>query len=128
MLRSFRRNGGKHFGTSSSWQRHDHARRQSSNTALRAAAQGDLVPLTAGGEQALVELVMLTHSGLSVDAFEAEGPRFGMIVHHTDAAREWTYDRESHIGRLARGLDEAPAKDWLVVDRANNWRIVWPEK
>jgi hypothetical protein len=227
--------------------------------ALKAAAQGDLGPLMAGGEKALVELVMLTHSGLSVDAFEAEvadwiatathpttgrrydqmtyqpmlellaylraedfetfivsgggidfmraftdrvygippqnvvgssgkssysvvdgvpaimkdpgllfiddkagkpvgiethigkrpifvagnsdgdfemlewstageGPRFGMIVHHTDAAREWAYDRDSHIGRLARALDEAPAKDWLVVDMANDWRIVWPEK
>jgi hypothetical protein len=226
---------------------------------LKAAAEGDLGPLMAGGEQALVELVMLTHSGLSVDAFEAEvadwiatathpttgrrfdqmtyqpmlellsylreedfetyivsgggidfmraftdrvygippqnvvgssgkssyavvdgvptimkdpgilfiddkagkpvgiethigkrpifvagnsdgdfemlewstageGPRFGMIVHHTDAAREWAYDRDSHIGRLARGLDEAPAKGWLVVDMANDWRIVWPEK
>jgi hypothetical protein len=224
---------------------------------LKAAAQGDLGPLMAGGEQALVELVMLTHSGLSVDAFEAEvadwiatathpttgrrydqmtyqpmlellaylraedfetfivsgggidfmraftdrvygippqnvvgssgkssyavvdgvpmimkdpgllfiddkagkpvgiethigkrpifvagnsdgdfemlewstageGPRFGMIVHHTDAAREWAYDRDSHIGRLARALDEAPAKGWLVVDMAKDWRIVWP--
>jgi hypothetical protein len=227
--------------------------------ALKAAAEGDLGPLMAGGEQALVELVMLTHSGLSVDAFEAEvadwiatathpttgrrfdqmtyqpmlellaylraedfetyivsgggidfmraftervygippqnvvgssgktsyavvdglptimkdpgllfiddkagkpvgiethigkrpifvagnsdgdfemldwstsgeGPRFGMIVHHTDAEREWAYDRDSHIGRLARGLDEAPARDWLVVDMAQDWRIVWPER
>jgi phosphoglycolate phosphatase-like HAD superfamily hydrolase len=226
---------------------------------LKAAAQGDLGPLMAGGEQALLELVMVTHSGLSVDAFEAEvagwiatakhpttglrfdqmtyqpmlellaylraedfetyivsgggidfmraftdrvygippenvvgssgktsyevvdgvptimkdpallfiddkagkpigiethigkrpifvagnsdgdfemlewstageGPRFGMIVHHTDAAREWAYDRDSHIGRLAKALDEAPAKGWLVVDMAKDWRIVWPEK
>ncbi|MEL7139075.1 MAG: HAD family hydrolase, partial [Pseudomonadota bacterium] len=35
-----------------------------------------------------------------------EGPRLGLIVHHTDAAREWAYDRESHVGRLERGLDE----------------------
>jgi hypothetical protein len=51
-----------------------------------------------------------------------------MIVHHTDAEREWAYDRDSHIGRLARGLDEAPARDWLVVDMAQDWRIVWPER
>ena len=38
----------------------------------------------------------------------ASGPRFGLIVHHTDAEREWAYDRTSHIGQLARGLDEAP--------------------
>jgi hypothetical protein len=55
-----------------------------------------------------------------------EGPRFGMIVHHTDAAREWAYDRDSHIGRLARALDEAPANGWLVVDMAKDWRTVWP--
>jgi hypothetical protein len=57
-----------------------------------------------------------------------EGPRFGMIVHHTDAAREWAYDRDSHIGRLARALDEAPANGWLVVDMAKDWRIVWPAR
>ena len=38
-----------------------------------------------------------------------EGPRFGMLVHHTDAAREFAYDREGHIGVLSQGLDEAPA-------------------
>jgi hypothetical protein len=57
-----------------------------------------------------------------------EGPRFGMIVHHTDAAREWAYDRDSHVGRLARALDEAPTRGWLVVDMAKDWRIVWPGK
>lgn len=36
------------------------------------------------------------------------GPRFGLVVHHIDADREWAYDRESHIGRLARSLDEGP--------------------
>ena len=40
------------------------------------------------------------------------GPRLGLIVHHDDAEREFAYDRESHIGRLARGLDEAPARGW----------------
>jgi hypothetical protein len=59
-------------------------------------------------------------------ATAGEGPRFGMIVHHTDAAREWAYDRDSHIGRLARGLDEAPARGWLVVDMARDWGRVWP--
>jgi hypothetical protein len=227
--------------------------------ALKAAAEGDLGPLLAGGEEALVELVLLTHSGLSVDGFQSEvaswiataqhptigrrfdqmtyqpmlellaylraedfdtyivsgggidfmrafaervygippqnvvgsagktsydvidgvptimkdpallfiddkegkplgidshigkrpifvagnsdgdfemlewatageGPRFGMIVHHTDAAREWAYDRDSHVGRLSAALDAAPAEGWLVVDMAQDWRIVWPEK
>ncbi len=44
------------------------------------------------------------------------GPRFALYVHHTDATREWAYDRESTIGRLAKGLDEAQAKGWTVVD------------
>ena len=44
------------------------------------------------------------------------GRRFGLIVHHTDAEREWAYDRASHVGRLERGLDEAPERGWIVVD------------
>ncbi|MEO0957432.1 MAG: HAD family hydrolase [Pseudomonadota bacterium] len=55
-----------------------------------------------------------------------EGPRLGLIVHHTDAAREWAYDRESHVGRLERGLDEASERDWLIVDMADDWARVWP--
>ena len=39
-----------------------------------------------------------------------EGPRFGLLVHHTDAEREWAYDGKSHIGRLDRGLDEGPKR------------------
>ena len=55
-----------------------------------------------------------------------EGPSFGMIVHHTDAERAWAYDRESHVGRLERGLDEAPGRGWLIVDMARDWGRVWP--
>ena len=56
-----------------------------------------------------------------------EGPRLGLIVHHTDAEREWAYDRDSHIGRLDRGLDEAEARGWVVVSMRDDWRRVWPE-
>jgi hypothetical protein len=56
-----------------------------------------------------------------------DGPRFGMLLHHTDAAREFAYDREGHIGVLDRGLDEAGERDWLVVDMAEDWAKVWPE-
>ena len=56
-----------------------------------------------------------------------DGPRFGLIVHHTDADREWAYDRDSHIGRLDRGLDEAPARGWTVVDMKTDWRRIFPE-
>jgi phosphoserine phosphatase len=44
------------------------------------------------------------------------GPRFMGIVHHTDAEREWAYDRTSHIGKLDKAWDEAMAKGWIVVD------------
>ena len=55
-----------------------------------------------------------------------EGPRLGVYIHHTDDEREWAYDRESHIGRLARGLDEAEARGWLVVDMKRDWKQVFP--
>jgi hypothetical protein len=55
-----------------------------------------------------------------------DGPRLGLIVHHTDAEREFAYDRESHVGRLDRGLNEANARGWLLVDMAQDWARVWP--
>ncbi|QDL90404.1 haloacid dehalogenase-like hydrolase [Paroceanicella profunda] len=55
-----------------------------------------------------------------------DGPRFGLIVHHTDAGREFAYDREGGIGVLDRGLDEADERGWLVVDMARDWGRVWP--
>ncbi|MGB6221273.1 HAD family hydrolase [Haloferula sp.] len=56
-----------------------------------------------------------------------DGPRFSLYVHHTDAEREWAYDRDSHIGRFDKGLDEAKAKGWTVVDMKNDWKVVFPE-
>ena len=58
---------------------------------------------------------------------EAGGPgRLMAYIHHTDAEREWAYDRESHIGKLDKGLDEALAKGWLVVDMKSDWRVIYP--
>jgi hypothetical protein len=54
------------------------------------------------------------------------GPRFGLIVHHTDAEREWLYDRDSPVGRLDKALDEAQTKGWTVVDMKNDWKTVYP--
>jgi|KBSMisStaDraftv2_1062788.scaffolds.fasta_scaffold213220_2 phosphoglycolate phosphatase-like HAD superfamily hydrolase len=54
------------------------------------------------------------------------GPRFCLYVHHTDAAREWAYDREGSIGRLDQGLDEAKAKGWTVVDMKQDWKVIYP--
>ncbi len=53
-----------------------------------------------------------------------EGARLGVIIRHTDAAREWAYDRDSRVGRLSRALDEAPARGWIVVDMARDWSRV----
>ena len=55
-----------------------------------------------------------------------EGPRFALYVHHTDAEREWAYDRKSHIGKLDKGLDEAKAKGWTVVDMKKEWKVIYP--
>ena len=56
-----------------------------------------------------------------------EGPRLGLLLHHTDAKREWAYDRESHVGRLNRGLDEAVERGWILVDMKKEWRRVFPK-
>jgi phosphoserine phosphatase len=55
-----------------------------------------------------------------------KGARFAMLVHHTDAAREWAYDRTPSIGQLDKALDEANAKGWTVVDMKNDWRRIFP--
>jgi 2C-methyl-D-erythritol 2,4-cyclodiphosphate synthase len=54
------------------------------------------------------------------------GARFMGLVHHTDAGREWAYDRKSSIGRLDKALDEAKAKGWTVVDIEADWKRVFP--
>ena len=52
--------------------------------------------------------------------------RFGLIVHHTDAEREWAYDRKSPIGHLDKALDEANARGWTVVDMKKDWKVIYP--
>lgn len=54
------------------------------------------------------------------------GPRFCLYVHHTDAVREWAYDRTSHIGKLDKGLDEAKTRNWTVVDMKADWNEMFP--
>ncbi len=54
------------------------------------------------------------------------GARFALLVHHTDSAREWAYDRRSPIGRLDKALDAAQAKGWTVVDMKNDWNVIYP--
>jgi hypothetical protein len=58
-------------------------------------------------------------------ATAGDGPHFGLIVHHTDSEREFAYDRGSPVGHLARGLDDAQSRGWLVVDMARDWQRIW---
>ena len=59
-------------------------------------------------------------------AAAGSGARFCLYVHHTDAEREWAYDRNSSIGRLDKGLDEAKAKGWTVVSMKDDWKTIFP--
>jgi phosphoglycolate phosphatase-like HAD superfamily hydrolase len=72
------------------------------------------------------DLQMLQYTTLPREA----APRhrgFGLLIHHTDAEREWAYDRESQVGRLDQALDAAAAAGWTVVDMQRDWARVFPE-
>ncbi len=55
-----------------------------------------------------------------------EGARLAVYIHHTDAEREWAYDRKSKVGHFDKGLDEARAKGWTLVDMKNDWKTIFP--
>jgi hypothetical protein len=74
--------------------------------------------LAVGNSDGDFEMLEWTTSG--------EGARLGLLIHHTDAEREWAYDRDSHVGRLARGLDEADERGWVVVDMKRDWATIYP--
>ena len=57
-----------------------------------------------------------------------EKASLGLLLHHTDSEREYAYDRESHIGKLSKGLDEAKARGWVIVDMKQDWKVVFPGK
>lgn len=54
-------------------------------------------------------------------------PRLGLILHHTDSEREWAYDRDSHIGKLDKGLNDATKNGWLLVNMKEDWNKVFPK-
>jgi phosphoserine phosphatase len=68
------------------------------------------------GDKEMLEWTTIGHS-----------PSLGLIVHHTDAEREAAYDRESHIGKLDKALDDAPARGWVVVDMKRDWKRVFAD-
>jgi hypothetical protein len=56
------------------------------------------------------------------------GRRLALFVHHTDADREYAYDREGHIGTLDKALDQAAANGWIIVDMKKEWKSVFPDR
>jgi hypothetical protein len=59
-------------------------------------------------------------------ATSGAGLRFGLLIHHTDDKREWAYDRDSHIGKLDRGLNEGPSRGWTIVSMRDDWKVIFP--
>jgi hypothetical protein len=57
-----------------------------------------------------------------------EGRRMGLFLHHTDAEREYAYDRKSRVGTLDKALDQANAKGWVIVDMKKEWKEVFSTK
>ena len=57
-----------------------------------------------------------------------KGARLGMIVHHDDADREYAYDRDSKIGRLVKGLDDAKKYGWVLISMKHDWKAIFPPK
>jgi phosphoserine phosphatase len=76
-------------------------------------------PITSfGNSDGDLEMLQWTTAG--------SGARFAAIVHHTDAAREWAYDRQSTLGHLDTALDAAHQKGWTVIDMKADWKVVYP--
>jgi hypothetical protein len=78
-------------------------------------------PLAAfGNSDGDLEMLQWTDGG--------SGLRLCLYVHHTDGHREYVYDRDDPLAGLDRGLDEAAAKGWTVVDMKRDWKIVFPSE
>jgi len=71
------------------------------------------------------DLAMLEYTTIPRNADDTT-PRLGFLIHHTDGQREFAYDRESHMGRLDKGLDEAAQRGWHLVDMKNDWNAIYP--
>ena len=76
--------------------------------------------LAFGNADADMQMIEYTRAG--------EGRRLGLFVHHTDADREYAYDRKSHVGTLDKALDQADANGWIIVDMKKDWKKVFPGK
>lgn len=74
--------------------------------------------LASGNSDGDLQMLQYTAAG--------SGPRLMLYLHHTDAEREWAYDRDSSIGKLDKGLDEAQEKGWTVIDMKKDWKVIFP--
>lgn len=110
--------------------------RKNGTPVLRRLAEADLVDDKAGkpvGIQQLIGRRPIAAFGNSDGDFEmlewatsGSSPHLGLLVHHTDAEREWSYDRDNSVSALSRALDEAPRRGWIVVDMKRDWKRVFP--
>ncbi len=73
--------------------------------------------LAFGNADADMQMVEYTMAG--------KGRRMGLFVHHTDAEREYAYDRKSHVGTLDKALDQAAANNWIIVDMKKDWKRIF---
>jgi hypothetical protein len=76
--------------------------------------------LAFGNSDSDMQMIEYTRAG--------EGRRLGLFVHHTDADREYAYDRKSDVGTLDKALDQADANGWVIVDMKKDWEKVFPGK
>ncbi len=74
--------------------------------------------LAFGNSDSDMQMIQYTMAG--------EGRHLGLFVHHTDADREYAYDRKSHVGTLDKALDQADAEGWIIVDMKKDWKEVFP--
>lgn len=109
--------------------------RENGEPVLRRLAEIDLVDDKAGKPVGIHQAIgrrPIVAFGNSDGDFEmlewctsSPGLRMGLILHHTDAEREWAYDRETRVGRLSRALDDAPKHGWIIVDMKRDWKRVF---
>ena len=76
--------------------------------------------LAFGNADADMQMIQYTKAG--------KGRRLALFVHHTDAEREYAYDRKSHVGTLDHALDMAKANDWIIVSMKKDWRTIFPAR
>ncbi len=81
------------------------------------------VPIAAFGNSD-GDLAMLETTTQSAQS--RQHPRLSAFVWHTDAAREYAYDRNSHVGRLNKGLEVAPKLGWTLIDMKKDWKVIFP--